>query len=246
MATQRHLRNAPIREGVVDIKFEPPVSLELLEVFAESVQGAFGQASRLWQQSLGIEVKQGELATVNAPEGTVVGFRLQADRHVLMVRVNGFTYSRLPPYENWEQLRDSAKAIWKQFVASVKPETVTRMAVRYINVLPLPITTEEFSVFLTAAPTIPQALPQGLASFLQQVVMIDPIENRQAIVTQALEDSQSRVANMVNIILDIDAFRLQRLATHDDAVWTSLDNLRSFKNAIFFDHITEKTAELFQ
>lgn len=121
------------------------------------------------------------------------------------------------------------------------------MAVRFINLLPLPVPFDDFSEYLTAAPNVPPNLPQGLSAFLQRVVIVDPAQNRKAIVTQALEESEISVqTGTVGIFLDIDTFRVARVDSPNPEVWAVLDQLRDFKNAIFFDHITEKTAELFQ
>lgn len=246
MAKQRHLKNAPIREGLIDIQFEPPVPMERLQAFVDSVKNRFAETSTLWQQALGFELKVGAAAAVIPPQAaTAVGFRFQDARHVLMIRVNGFTFSRLPPYADWDELSAGAKAFWEQFVDIVRPETVNRLAVRYINVLPLPIKGEDFSVYLTAAPIVPGHLPQGLASFLQRVVMVDPDRNCQAIVTQAIEESQP-TDGRVQLFLDIDAFQVRRFDGRDSALWSSLDSLRDFKNDIFFAHITEPTAEIFE
>lgn len=244
MARKRHLNNAPIREGLVDIQFEPTVSMETLQVFASAVKAEFAEQTTVWQQAFGFQVGPDGTAA-GQQERSSVGLRLADKERVLIVRTNGFTYSRLPPYQDWHELRASAKLLWDTFLEIVRPETVTRTAVRYINVLPLPMGTEDFSVFLNASPVVPDALPQGLASFLQRVIMVDPEGNRQAIVTQALEDSQP-TEGRVNVILDIDAIRPKRLASISEEVWSGLDTLRDFKNDIFFEHITERTAELFE
>jgi len=245
MAKQRYLKNAPIREGLIDIQFEPAVPMERLQAFVERVKGGFSQTAVLWQAALGFELSQNKVAAL--PEGkpsASVGFRLAEPTHVLMARMNGFTYSRLAPYQDWDELRKAGKLLWEQFHEIVRPEVVSRMAVRYINVLPLPIGNDDFSEFLNAAPQVPGVLPQSLASFLQRVVIVDEVGKRQAIVTQAMEEGQP-IDGRTHFFLDIDVFRPCRLPGNDDALWSGLDDLRQFKNDIFFEFITEKTAELF-
>lgn len=230
----------------MDIHFEPALPMEVLTAFNETIRREFADCTTLWQQALDFEVLEGGAGVARHEASTApIGYRLSDKSRVLIVRTTGFTYSRLPPYKDWDELRESAKRLWELFLGMARPETVNRIAVRYINVLPLPIQTEDFSVFLKAAPVVPTGLPQGLASFLQRVVMIDPQGNRQAIVTQAMEASQP-TDGRVQIILDIDTFRSRRIGGGSPEVWSGLDSLRDFKNDIFFEHITERTAELFQ
>lgn len=245
MAEKRHLKNAPIREGLVDIHFEPPVPMEVLKSFEAKVRSRFSESKTLWQQAVGFEMAKGGGVTRQEATQSAIGYRLADATRVLICRTNGFTYSRLPQYLDWDDLRQAAKSLWDEFLHDAKPQIVTRLAVRYINVLPLPMGDEDFSEYLEAGPIIPKGLPQGLASFLHRVVMIDPAGNRQAIVTQALE-STAQVGKTVDVILDIDAIRALRIESASDQVWLGLEALRDFKNDIFFQHITERTARLFE
>jgi len=232
----------------VDIQFEPPVPLERIERFADSLATEFPQRTRLWQHSFGVEISTGGEHKA-AGKGTPLGVRLESAPagKVVSIRTNGFAFSRLAPYQDWADLRETAKAVWDRFVLEVQPEVVNRMAVRFINLLPLPVPFDDFSEYLTAAPSVPPNLPQGLSAFLQRVVIVDTAQNRKAIVTQALEESQVSVqTGTIGIFLDIDTFRVARVDSPSPGVWAALDQLRDFKNAIFFDHITEKAAELFQ
>jgi uncharacterized protein (TIGR04255 family) len=245
MATKRHLNKAPIREALVDVQFEAPLTLERLQTFVDSVRDKFRDVSTVWEQALGFEVSPGVEPRANEASSTPVGFRLSDEARVLIARRTGFTYSRLPPYEDWDELRQAGKEMWDKFVEIARPDLVNRTAVRYINLLPLPIVNEEFATYLTAAPTVPAKLPQGLASFLQRVVMVDPTGNRVAVVTQALE-GPPLVEGRVQVLLDIDAIRTKTMQSTDAGVWESLDDLRHFKNDIFFEYITEPTARLFE
>jgi uncharacterized protein (TIGR04255 family) len=60
---------------------------------------------------------------------------------------------------------------------------------------------------------------------------------------------ESSVGSKVQLILDIDVFRESKTAdwkASDHSVWSELEKMRAFKNQIFFESITEKTAELFE
>lgn len=248
MAIRRQLKNAPIREALIDIQFEPQLTIDALNSFAEAVKSKFDKQTNIWQQSFGLEiVPEGNSKT--SSEQAVIGIRFDSEKlgHVVQARVNGFTFSKLAPYTDWSEVKNAAQSAWQDFVKFSKPETVNRLAVRYINALELPLPINDFSEYLTASPQVPKSLPQGLTAFLQRVVMVDPKSESMAVVTQALEESQPVAqSNKITIFLDIDSFQVKQFSVSDSELWTSFDVLRDFKNDIFFEHITERAAELFE
>ena len=248
MANKRHLDNAPIKEALIDIQFEPAASLEQLQLFASQVKELFDQKVDLWQQTFGFELST-EAKGSSHVQGSVMGVRLDsAERHhVIQAKLNGFTFSKLAPYTEWAELRSTSRKMWDQFAEIVKPKVVKRIAVRYINEIALPLPINDFAEYLTASPQVPAALPQGVTAFLQRLIITDSASSSVATVTQALEESQASIAsNKIIVFLDIDTFMVTERPPNADELWAELDILRNFKNEIFFEHITEKTAELFQ
>src|SRR3990167_2835290 len=169
MAARRHLKNAPIREALIDIQFEPHVSLDTLGVFSEAIKSKFDRQTNIWQQSFGVEFAQ-DGDSKACCEQVVIGSRLDSDirGHVVQARVNGFTFSKLAPYTDWDEIKVAARELWQEFVKIAQPVTVTRVAVRYINAIQIPLPIADFSDYFTEAPQIPAALPQGLTAFLQR------------------------------------------------------------------------------
>ena len=248
MAIHRHLNKAPISEALIDIQFEPHVSLDTLNLFAEVVKSKFDRQTKIWQQSFGVEFVQVRDSKTSS-EQVIIGTRFDSEslKHVVQARVNGLTFSKLAPYKDWDEIKNAAKEVWQEFLQITKPVVVTRVAVRYINALNIPLPIGDFSEYFTASPQVPALLPQGISAFLQRVVMVDPKTGSVAVVTQALEDPQAGTTlSAVNIFLDIECFQAKQIAPDDNELWATLDVLRDFKNAIFFEHITEKTAGLFE
>jgi uncharacterized protein (TIGR04255 family) len=156
--------------------------------------------------------------------------------------MDGFTFSRLEPYDTWEEMKEEAVRLWEIYAASVSPDPITSVGTRYINVLKLPLN-RELKEYLTAPPTIPEGLNQELSSFLTRVEIRDPAIGSHGILTQALEGVRKDNAP---IVLDIDVFITRQFDPQDEEFWYCLDQLRDFKNTVFFESITEKTTELFQ
>ena len=101
-----------------------------------------------------------------------------------------------------------------------------------------------FEDYLTAPPTIPDALPQSVESFLSRIVIHDGNLDAQCILTQAMESSNPSHENLP-ITLDIDVIANKRFSLEDD-FWRTIENLRDLKNRIFFESITSKTVELYR
>jgi uncharacterized protein (TIGR04255 family) len=199
------------------------------------------------QSTFGFEMSPTAVRT-SRTDGRVQGRRLTSEdgKHVVQFRVDGFTFSRLPQYQTWETLREHAEPLWQLYVQHSKPEEITRASVRYINVMDFPIPIPDFRDYLSAPPCLPASLPQELGGFFSRITVVHRGINAAAFVTQVLESS---VGSKVQLILDIDVFRESKTAdwkASDHSVWSELEKMRAFKNQIFFESITEKTAELFE
>lgn len=247
MAHHRHLNKAPIREAIIDLKVSPPGELTKLTPLFESLKGKFPKQEEIRESEFGFEVGQNEIRP-KPLNREVRGCRLSSSdgRYIVQLRVDGFTFSRLPPYDTWETMSAEAKPIWEMFRTHCSAKKVTRAAVRYINLMELPVPILDFREYLSAPPEVPPALPQEIGGFFSRVVLLHRELDVAAFVTQTLEAS---VGNKAQIVLDIDVFREARdrdWLTSDPSVWQSLEQMRNFKNLVFFESITEKTAEIFQ
>ena len=76
-----------------------------------------------------------------------------------------------------------------------------------------------------------------------RLVIPDEKSRSIAIVTQTMEDSQEQV---LPLIFDVDVFREGAFAANGAEMWEVVEQLREYKNEIFFNSITEKTKELFK
>lgn len=243
--SREHLTRAPVREALVDIQFEPAVDIARIKLFVDSVAAEFDRVTPMIEAEFGMEADRARASQRS------LGWRLDSDsRHyVLICRLGGFTLSRLSPYGTWGELRAEAERWWGRFAEATRPETVNRVAVRYINAIGIPLPMADFRDFLTCPPEIPPEMPQGLASFLSRMVIPFADQDCACIVTQALEAAQPAPDSppSASVLLDIDVFRIVRYpALPWDGIARTLDTLREVKNLTFFSHITERTVEMFE
>ncbi len=245
MAEYAVLKNAPIIEALIDIsiRMKDDLRVEHFDTLADLISNEYPEKKKRHKWEGKLEFKKGERPLSDVSE-TVDGYIFSSadKKQILQTRLDGFTFSRLKPYETWDIFRKEALRLWKKYAEITSPE-ITRVAVRFINKLEIPLPISDFSDYLTAAPTVPASLPQSVSGFLTRVVIHEPSIDAAAIITQALEQIVS--PDILPILLDIDAFKLKPEGISETDAWQILEQLRNFKNTIFFESITEKAKELF-
>ena len=107
MAKQRHLPHAPITEALIDIQVPPREGLTFTELKSGLDASDFGYYVKnpISQGTFSFTVAPGGQPST-AAESAQVGVRLHStdEKYVAQFRLAGFTLSRLPPYETWENL----------------------------------------------------------------------------------------------------------------------------------------------
>lgn len=240
-----HLTHAPIKEALIDIQvaLTEKVTAEVLNSGYSEISSQYPKHETLQRGEFGFH-RIGRQSTKFIIDQSVVGYRYTSEdgRHVVQFRMDGFTFSRLEPYNAWEELKAEAARMWELYASTVSPNPITRIATRYVNLLKLPANAE-FKEYLVAPPIVPEGLNQELSSFLTRIEIRDQSINAHGILTQAFEGIQN---DYVPIVLDIDVFMARQFDPQEKEFWRCLDQLRDFKNTVFRKSITEDTMELFQ
>jgi len=248
MAKQRHLLHAPITEALIDIRVTPQDGL----TFAGLKNAIEAADSGYYVKN---PISKGTFAFTLAPEGkpqtaaesTQVGLRLHSanEKYVAQFRLAGFTLSRLPPYENWENLVEEARRLWAVYVERLAPRRIVRIATRFINNLQLPLKTgESFQTYIRKLIDVPDEAPQAVETFFQRFQLVDSSSGARIILTLALDGMSA--PGLAPVILDVDAFTGAHINPTDQELWTIFERLRELKNRSFFGTITERAAELYE
>ena len=248
MAKERHLKNAPITEALIDFRVQLPKDFQV-QKFSELKERLRQRYPKVEEQRLfqvHHEIKSGQTVLHPTKDMGIQGyfFKTEDERNIAQFRIDGFTLNRLKPYTNWRNLATEARSLWDIYTDTASPETITRLAVRYINQLKFPLPFDDFSDYLVAPPNLPPDLPQEVAGFLSRVNVYDSESNIAANITQALEGITS--PDFVIIILDIDVSTQRDLPINDEETWGVLEKLHEMKNRIFSSSLTEKAVRLFE
>lgn len=244
MTDKRHLNNAPIKEALIDLRVVLPDKTDTEELVSlyEQFDSDYPDKKTLHKGEFGFYFDEGR-QTQTTINQSVIGYRFDSidEKRVLQFRKDGFTFSQLEPYQDWEQMRDEALKLWDIYVNSISPSMVTRLATRYVNVVNLPYGCD-LGDYLTAPPAIPAGLNNEIGGFLTRIEMHEPTIGARGMITQTLEQSSE---NQTSLVLDIDVFIFGRYELGDDTYLECLEQLRDYKNDIFFASLTEKALGLF-
>jgi uncharacterized protein (TIGR04255 family) len=244
---QMHYDHAPITEALIDIRIEPPsgFGFEQLQPIKQHLSGDYPHQQELQrgqaQLSIGEEIK----AETSQEKWGLRCFSADG-KQAVQAQTDGFTFSRLEPYETWEHLRDEAKRLWQIYRDHVKPAGIVRVAIRYLNQINLPGSSADPEVYLNTYPQLASNLPEELRQigpFSMTLRIPQPDLNGMLVINEALANKQT-VKNTVPVILDLDLFVSTPKITDDGSLWDLLERLRERKNIYFEASITDKTREL--
>ncbi|MBI5235877.1 MAG: TIGR04255 family protein [Deltaproteobacteria bacterium] len=237
---------APIEEAVFDIKIDPALSIEGkdLESLYTKVSDRYPIKEILRTSEVISEVKDGELANVQARSKGVVGFRFwdKERKQVCNFGLDGFNFSRLRPYSGWEDCFPEAMRLWGVYKADFNLHHIKRVAVRFINIIKITETRFELADYFNNPPAPPTGLPQDLTEFFSRL-RVRYEDGYFAIITLAIQ--MPAEPNTASILLDIDVCTETPFEAVDEGRLEKIfERLRHIKNDVFDKSITQKTKEL--
>lgn len=233
------LTRPPLREALVDIRLREELPVSVLPKFHAPRGFPVAKEMRHGQFQFKMDKDKPALAEVVA-EGAL-GWRYEREDGsvVVQLRRNGLTYSILKNYPGWNGLREAARDVWREFLAIAGSVKVSRLAVRYINAISIPLGAD-YDEYLTTGPRVPKSVPSIVTSFLQRVLVPFEEDAATAIITQTLEMPTPAA------VLDIDVFTECSLEGASADIWSKLEKLRGIADRIFFSSLTEKVLESYR
>lgn len=242
--TQPHLKNAPIAEAVIDFRFQPALSIEHDKISAihQSIISEYPIKQENKEMQLGFVVGPDQTTQQTVSEA-ILGYRFEnPDKmYVFVASKNGFSLSKLPPYEDWDRFLLEANRISEIYFGILGHQNITRTAVRYINAIEIDAKQFDFDDYLVSGPKVPEGLPNQVSEFLIRNVI--PCVESNALVTIVQGYSGSNQIEPTKVILDIDAVCFDSYDSSTNKQWELLNMLRGLKNNAFFKSLHPKALE---
>jgi len=246
MAEPKPLRHAPITEALVNVRATPtrPI-VPHREAFHDALRDLYpGVKDRRGFQAK-VQFAKGKSPVATASEGELQGFQFYSsdERSIAQFRSDGFTFNRLSPYTDGDQLIGEALRLWEIYRRIALPAGVSRVALRFINNLTLPPDPGPLGEFLDSPPTPPPGAGPQLRGFLNRVESHDPQTGLTIVRTIASARTKPGTEGL-GVLIDIDAFRSADLSVEAAELRPVLTALRKLKNDVFFGSITDRTVEI--
>lgn len=244
------LSKAPIILAIMEIRFSPRPSLKVTDL--KSLKGVFKETFPNHSELSSAEIKfsaGGDKTPVSIKNTGVTGqlFTSADKKHEFNLTIDTFNFKQHGPYGTWEEFKDAGLAAWEKCYQLIEPSATSRISIRYINNIEIPI-----------APDAKAPQLHFFKTFIANtgsVVNTKPISNYFIRYTHPAGDDNIRInfAQELKIgppgtfpfIIDIDVlFEKQNSSADIQFISNKLDELREIKNHYFFDNLTEHTYNL--
>ncbi|MBL7131145.1 MAG: TIGR04255 family protein [Candidatus Omnitrophica bacterium] len=241
--------NPPITEALLDIRVNLPkeITLDTLATFQGEIKERFPTKKEKYKWEGGVQFQAGGAPKIIPSSSGTIGYLFHAadGKKIVQARLDGYTFNKLKPYTNWEEFHSEAKELWEIYLKIAKPVNVTRVALRYINRIEIPLPFKDFKEYILTVPEIGDNIPSALSGFFTRLIIPNPDIQADAVITETMEKIDDK-AKVLPFIFDIDVSRKYVFEPQSDEIWQTLNKLREFKNQIFLNSMTEKAKELFK
>lgn len=237
----------PITEAVIDIHFAEAADQSTIEKVSKSYSSSYPREEVL--KRIGVEFQfsvDGRGALPKPIEDGALRHRRASDDNseLLLLAGASFTVSQLAPYPGWEEFFGRFQRDWSKLKAAAGYRKISRIGVRYINRLDIPIKESVVTVsdFLKLFVEVPEDFGQLQAYGAQAQFALPDINcaltvNTGSVVPPLLEH--------FSVILDLDIVRAAELPQRDDEIFDMLEQIRKKKNEIFEASITDEARKVF-
>lgn len=243
-------KKPPITEAVIEVRFAEPMELTQREKFIASFAPFYPHQQMIRNLALSVQVPPGtdeqpveQMAQINPQLGHR---RSSTDlTEILLLWPTNFIVSQLAPYPGWESFFARFARDWKTWKKVAGYRSITRIGVRFINRIDIPITEGivEEAEYMNVFPRLPDSFGPLAGYGVQARTPIRDIECNLTVNSAAVP---SPLIGHGSFVLDIDIAREANVPQSDHEITNLLGRVRIKKNEIFEACVTDKARELFQ
>src|SRR6266700_1831153 len=162
-------KNPPLIEALCEFYFAPETSQDfesIINLLYEKIQTDFPKRYRLQLQASQITIDTAGIPEITQQLLPLVRFQSNNERVLIQVGQNLLTVNHLKPYTSWEEFLPSIEMGFNAYREVVKPKTIHRIALRYINRIEIPSNSIQLEDYFELRPFIGQKLLQNLSAFI--------------------------------------------------------------------------------
>ncbi len=164
--------------------------------------------------------------------------------HIAQFNRDGFSFSRLKPYQSWEQFYQEGMRLLGLYSEVARPSDIHRLGLRFINRIEFSPIEAKLEDFLENPPKPPRGMGIPIEGFLHHNTLSVPGQPYGINVVQTVQPPQG-AGTAWGVILDIDVFTTGPIVNLN-SIEPHLTKMRWLKNKVFFGSITTRTLEMFK
>lgn len=249
MERDLRLKAAPIVEAVLDIDCDmgPKFDLAALECAARAAfKDAYPRIRTKFLEEH--QIKQvGDGSAEHTTKRGIQALMFHSDdvKQIVQVREQGYSFNRLAPYSTLDDYLAEIERTWRLFVGLASPVQIREVRLRYINRLLLPIVENrlEFTDYLKVSPQLPDESNLSFVGFVNQHSAVETGTGNQASIMLTTQPPEE---NDLPLIFDIGVSHAEAGEIEDwPRILKKIESLRSLKNRIFQNTLTQSCLKLF-
>jgi uncharacterized protein (TIGR04255 family) len=236
----------------------PPIQEALCQVVFHSTSWSFGSPAAIYELlrdaypaepeqiiESGLQITPSKAPSFRLePQVPHVRFSSSEGNRTVMVGPTTLSIHVLSPYPGWEDFRRRIANALESYLAVVRPDSVSRIGVRYINRIVINEASFSLNDYFTYAPSTPDELDVVIADFFVRLESGIPGSSRRLIQNFGSAGSEGDSAAFV---LDLDAIEAWEAAPGLPATeaLAAIETLRDFEREAFEALITDELRAVF-
>jgi uncharacterized protein (TIGR04255 family) len=247
--TQPSYKHAPITEAVIEIKIDSSLDQAAVEKASAKFRTHYPQDQRIENVTIALhlEAKTGSNPKTRVARDIDIGYRRSSLdlTQLLVLFPSSLMVSQLAPYPGWDQFYRRFCRDWKIWKKAVRFKTISRIGVRYINRIDIPVLERnvEHEAYLNVYPKLPDIITQVGAYAVQAISSFDDIGCKLTLNSAVVP---APILDHASFIIDQDIAREIDPPQSDKAIFQLLNEIRTKKNAVFEACVTDRARSLFQ
>jgi uncharacterized protein (TIGR04255 family) len=241
-----HLPEAPAVEAVLDFRARPSVDWK-----EDAVTNHFTKQLPKYPNTepMGALLHTVKFDSKNLPKHVEIadeGWRgvkmvSECQKQIAQFRFDGFAFSRLRPYEDWEEFSTEALRLWRLYRDYAQPHDIARLGLRFINRIECSLNDLRLEDYLRDCPQPPAGFVGApFETYLHQETVIVPGGKYAFKRVQTIQRPGNQEERTVGLILDVDVFTTKSRDLNEVDLLKMLPEMRWLKNKVFFGSLTEE------
>lgn len=173
-----------------------------------------------------------------------VSFKSLEEDRVIQLSESTLTINILAPYPGWQEVIRITVDVWEKSLGVIKPQSITRIGLRYINRISYTSEDNTPASWLKATNNIPASVIMSAPGFVSRVET-RPAEDEKIIVTVSDEQPSDEVATAA-LLLDVDRIVERQMNTDTHTLLQEMNKLHEDIWVQFAEAKTERFTSLLE